>query len=242
MAYFIDYLILSGNISLSNDNDTIGIYFLKSKYRTKGYYKKRDIENTFGLLIPYLNFNLSQADTNPTDKVLLYIEDTQQEIGEYEILSRETVRNTKSLYEGKIDFNWYKNNDEIETIDCSLHYTDNEMNWIKVGISPIEMEDRIIMFVDEDECTINFFGSWQGYGLFKAFFRKNVITENINSANSILQTASFEVYRLIAVKRPYRDRKKLLEDFISQIKYHFNTLEYAKSQQEIIKLQLQRNK
>ena len=239
MSYFVDNLTLNGNITIPTENDTIGIYFLKSKYKTIGYYNKSDIENTFCLLIPYLNFHLSSTETNPRDKVLIYLEETKQQLGEYEIITRETVRNMKSFYEGKIDFNWNKDNEKTETIDCSLHYTVSEMNWIKVGISPQGMEDRVIMYVDDDENTINFYGSWQGYGLYKAFFRKVTTNNKIKIDDVISKGSSFEVYRLIAIKRPYRDSERLLSDFVSQLKYHFNDLEFAERQQESIKLKLQ---
>lgn len=70
----------------------------------------------------------------------------------------------------------------LKSIDCDIHYTNKEMEWIIVGTAPVEMEDRIIMFSKGNKILI--FSSWGNQLIYSATFDKldedNYVINNLN--------------------------------------------------------------
>jgi len=220
MSYFVDSVNLKTNYTLLDPGKPVIMGFPGADLRLRAYIIQSGEGTGLQVLVPHLLYHYSMEELNTGDTVLLFTEEQQEPIGEFEIAERQTIPNTKKAYEGKIALDWFKDTEYNETISCSIFYTAAEMNWIKTGIAPIEMEERVILFVDEEDQSINFFSSWQGQGLWKAYFRQ---TEQ--------EGAAVEVYQLIACKRPQRDEARLLSDFSAQIRYHLDTLDYLRWQQ-----------
>lgn len=224
MAYFVDILLLQGIPSIPESEKTVILGFRNTGFRIRGFIKPEADGTGITIHVPNLIYNLSEADLQKGDTVQVYTEKMDALIGVYEVLGRETMRNRKETYAGQLNSDWYQHPEQVEEINCSIWYTQPEMNWIKIGIAPVEMEERVILIVDDADHSINFYTSWQGAGLWKAYFRP-----------ATQSGYAVEVFRLIARKRAERDRDRLLSDFSSQIQFHLDTLEYVKLQQGRIK-------
>lgn len=220
MPYLSDYLLLKGILPRLEAGTGINVLLDGTSVKVKGTPGKNEHPGKFGVYIPFLGYYLDDTAIEELASVSIVLQRTGEQLGKFQILSRETVRNSKKNYENKINLDWYRNPENSILMDCSLKYTEAEMNWIRVGISPLEMEDRVIMFVDEDDSSINFFSSWQDTGLWKGFFRPDTG-----------EKGGYEVYRLIAAKRQNREGDDLLSGFTNQLQGHFDTLGYIQHEQ-----------
>ena len=68
------------------------------------------------------------------------------------------------------------NNTKELKIDIKL--TDEELEYVKLGHKPLEMEDHFFMYYDDNDNSINYYRSWTGIQVYKAYY--NVNTKSID--------------------------------------------------------------
>ena len=85
--------------------------------------------------------------------------------------------------------------------------TDEELEYVKLGHRPLEMEDHFFMYYDDNDNSINYYRSWTGIQVYKAYYNLN--TKSID--------------RLVAHLVPEVYSSRLTdEDLIKSFKNHIN--------------------
>lgn len=61
----------------------------------------------------------------------------------------------------------------VKEFDINIILSKEDMELIKLGHIPYEMEDHWFMYVDEEEKTINYYRSWTGIQAYKAYYKED---------------------------------------------------------------------
>ena len=104
----------------------------------------------------------------------------------------------------------------VKELDVNIILSNENMELIKLGHIPYEMEDHWFMYVDEEEKTINYYSSWTGIQAYKAYYKE----ENQIIIYKLIINKDEKVYR-------YRDKdtnthiiNRFKEHIQSEIKCH----------------------
>ena len=60
----------------------------------------------------------------------------------------------------------------VKEFDINITLSKEDMKLIKLGHIPYEMEDHWFMYVDEETNTINYYSSWTGIQVYKAYYKE----------------------------------------------------------------------
>ena len=74
-------------------------------------------------------------------------------------------------------------------LEIEINLTDEEIELIKLGHVPFEMEDHWFMYFDEDDNTINYYHSWTGMPVFKGY-----LDPDNNKVYKLIVSLEKEVY------------------------------------------------
>ena len=156
-------------VNLGNDTDTIGaltgalaglVYGIKdiptnwlNKLQKKHYLDK--------MVNKYLSLLELREEKNEKEKeksILNYQEEQKK---------HRSVKATKDSWKNIPLGNNFKE------IDVTIILSKEDMELIKLGHIPDEMEDHWFMYVDEEEKSINYYRSWTGQQVYKAYYNEN---------------------------------------------------------------------
>lgn len=88
------------------------------------------------------------------------------------------VKQSKFQRVTKADWDIKPMTDNIKELKVDIKLTDEELEYVKLGHKPLEMEDHFFMYYDDNDNTINYYRSWTGIQVYKAYY--NVDTKSID--------------------------------------------------------------
>lgn len=117
------------------------------------------------------------------------------------------VKQSKFQRVTKADWDIKPMTDNIKELKVDIKLTDEELEYVKLGHKPLEMEDHFFMYYDDNDNSINYYRSWTGIQVYKAYYNLN--TKSID--------------RLVAHLVPEVYSSRLTdEDLIKSFKNHIN--------------------
>ena len=93
----------------------------------------------------------------------------EKNVKEYMQLTRER-RKIKATKDSWINLPMTNN---VKELDVNIYLSNEEIELIKLGHVPFEMEDNWFMYFDEKDSTINYYRSWSGMAVFKGYLDPN---------------------------------------------------------------------
>ena len=193
-------------VNLGDDTDTIGaitgslaglIYGIEdiptnwlNTLRRKDYLDKL-VNDYYDLIVEREKYNKEEKN-----KVL---EDYKEKIKPKE----KATRNSWNIKE-------FSNN--LETIDINKKLTKEQLNLLRLGHIPNEMEDHWFFYDNEEEKTINIHSSWTGNGIYKAYY--NEIENTIYK----LEYDKEQIVRNNTKEEIIESFNKLIDSFINNYK------------------------
>lgn len=94
--------------------------------------------------------------------------ESDQNIAEY----KEEMKRKKNIKATKESWRHTVMSDNIKELNINITLTNENMDLIKLGHIPLEMEDKWFMYVDEQDNSINYYNSWSGIQLFKGYYKQ----------------------------------------------------------------------
>lgn len=90
----------------------------------------------------------------------------------------ERERQSKFQRVTKDDWNIKPMTNNTKELKIDIKLTDEELEYVKLGHKPLEMEDHFFMYYDDGDNSINYYRSWTGIQVYKAFY--NINTKSID--------------------------------------------------------------
>ena len=85
----------------------------------------------------------------------------------------ERERQSKFQRVTKGDWNIKPMTNNTKELKVDIKLTDKELEYIKLGHKPLEMEDHFFMYYDDNDNSINYYRSWTGIQVYKAYYNEN---------------------------------------------------------------------
>ena len=95
-----------------------------------------------------------------------------------------------------------KNN--IKELDINIVFSSEEIELIKLGHIPFEMEDHWFMYFDEKDNTINYYRSWSGLPVFRGYLdpdKNNIFKLEISLEKEVYSGRDTDYYFINLFKR-----------------------------------------
>mgnify|MGYP003304934310 FL=1 len=103
--------------------------------------------------------------------------------------------------------------ENIKELQIDINLVTEELDLIKLGHVPFEMEDHWFMFYDDNDNTINYYRSWTGHPVFKGY-----VNVDDNKVYKLIISLEKEVYTERNTDEEVINQfKKMIEN---EIKYH----------------------
>lgn len=186
-------------VNLGEDTDTIGaltgalaglIYGIENipKEWINSLQRKDYLDDMVQKYLDLIDFRKNEIEIEREKVVKEYIQE------------RKEHRKIKATKDSWKTLSMTNNTKELE---IEINLTDEEIELIKLGHVPFEMEDHWFMYFDEDDNTINYYRSWTGMPVFKGY----------------LDPDNNKVYKLIiSLEKEVYTERNTYEQIINQFK------------------------
>ena len=109
-----------------------------------------------------LSFDKALENRKAINEWTIRLDDMNKTFNSENPLPSKKTKATKDSWKN-IDFN------TCDKVDCNIKITEDEMNVLKMGHIPKAMEDHWFMYCDDN--SINYYRSWTGIQIFKAYYK-----------------------------------------------------------------------
>ena len=157
-------------VNLGDDTDTVtaltgglaGLVYGYNNIPTKWIHSLQKESMLNNLVSEFVNLLEENKNRKAINEWTMRLDDMNKTFNSENPLPSKKTKATKDSWKN-IDFN------TCDKVDCNIKITEDEMNVLKMGHIPKAMEDHWFMYCDDN--SINYYRSWTGIQIFKAYYK-----------------------------------------------------------------------